>query len=634
MTERKMKKDSRGSKDSTEPGPSAGAAKSRKQGDHPGQHGRQGEDGGAAGPQGSAHAGSYDGPNTGPSTGTRMRAIWHGEGIPMDMLFRDDRDGYGHGPAPVEDRDAPGPLQADRPGSHVAVFDAVIDGGRGPAVEPEETGGEAAGEGARATEDETTEQPLILVPLIDPDTGKEFVYPPDLADPAPAVGRPAFEKAGKPDKREEAAPSEPAAATDAADAAPYAPAPAAAQVPAPARTEDTARTEDAARTEDTARTAGVTRTEDTATAIAGIAAATALADAAGRPDARDSARTGRGVRTGGGDRDARSGGGPGASGGRNRRRAEPRPDTREAPEGDADLVERSGPALSGWWAIFVGLLALGGCGWLLWHVGVLPEAALKAVRLPVHERTDVRPWEWAAVAAGGAVALLAFGGLTRGRVGCAWVLSLFGRYRGSVRRTGLVWISPLVLRRRVDVRLRHWRSEPMAAVDAKGVALRVVVLVVWRVRDTARATLAVDDYAGYLSEQVEAAMARVLSQLPADAFHDDAPTLRDAEAVGDALTQVLSDQVRSIGVQVFSAQPTRIEYAPEVAAAMQRSQIAAIDAKHRDSVLTSVVDAVDDTVSRLTARGLVELDDYERKALVKDLTVAFYTARGSSAAKH
>ncbi|MFE7121476.1 SPFH domain-containing protein, partial [Streptomyces sp. NPDC057654] len=312
----------------------------------------------------------------------------------------------------------------------------------------------------------------------------------------------------------------------------------------------------------------------------------------------------------------------------------PRPETREAPEGDADLVERPGPALSGWWAVFVGLLALGGSGWLLWRVGVLPEAALKAVRLPVHERTDVRPWEWAAVAAGGVVALLAFGGLTRGRVGCAWVLSLFGRYRGSVRRTGLVWISPLVLRRRVDVRLRHWRSEPMVAVDAKGVALRVVVLVVWRVRDTARATLSVDDYAGYLSEQVEAAMARVLSQLPADAFHDDAPTLRDAEAVGDALTQVLSDQVRSIGVQVFSAQPTRIEYAPEVAAAMQRSQIAAIDAKHRDSVLTSVVDAVDDTVSRLTARGLVELDDYERKALVKDLTVAFYTARGNSAAKH
>ncbi|WMX48980.1 SPFH domain-containing protein [Streptomyces roseicoloratus] len=207
------------------------------------------------------------------------------------------------------------------------------------------------------------------------------------------------------------------------------------------------------------------------------------------------------------------------------------------------------------------------------------------------------------------------------------VLTLFGDYRGTVRRTGLLWVSPLLLRRRVDVRLRHWRSEPLSAVDAKGTALNVVVLVVWRVRDTVRAALGVDRHEEYLREQVEAAMARVLSQLPADAFHEDAPTLRDAEAVGEALTRMLSAECAPVGIDVFSAQPTRIEYAPEVAAAMQRRRIAAIDAKHRDSVLTSVVDAVDDVVHRLTSRGLVELDDYERKALVKDLTVAFYTGR-------
>lgn len=223
--------------------------------------------------------------------------------------------------------------------------------------------------------------------------------------------------------------------------------------------------------------------------------------------------------------------------------------------------------------------------------------------------------------------LLALGGLGRGRVGYAWVLTLFGDYRGSVRRTGLVWVSPLLLRRRVDVRLRHWRSEPLPAVDANGTALRVVVLVVWRIKDTVRAVLGIEDHEAYLSAQVEAAMARVLSQLPADAFHEDAPSLRDAEAVGDALTRMLKADCEPVGVEVYSAQPTGIEYAPEVAAAMQRRRIAAIDSKHRDSVLTSVVDAVDDTVNRLTTRGIVELDDYERKALVKDLTVAFYTGR-------
>lgn len=304
-----------------------------------------------------------------------------------------------------------------------------------------------------------------------------------------------------------------------------------------------------------------------------------------------------------------------------------RPSTRPAPVGDPRLAERSGPALPGWVALLAGLAGIAAGGAVLWSVGALPVAPLARLGIGSRPYDGIGLGAWAALTALGAAVLLALGGLSRGRVGYAWVLTLFGEYRGSVRRTGLMWISPLLLRRRVDVRLRHWRSEPLPAVDANGTALRVVVLVVWRIKDTVRATLGVADHEAYLREQVEAAMARVLSQLPADAFHEDAHTLRNAEAVGDALTRMLKADCAPVGIEVYSAQPTGIEYAPEVAAAMQRRRIAAIDAKHRDSVLTSVVDAVDDTVNRLTARGIVELDDYERKSLVKDLTVAFYTGR-------
>ncbi|WP_455753367.1 SPFH domain-containing protein [Streptomyces cyaneofuscatus] len=303
------------------------------------------------------------------------------------------------------------------------------------------------------------------------------------------------------------------------------------------------------------------------------------------------------------------------------------PPTRPAPLADPRLVERPGPALPGYAALLTGAAGLLGVLALLWWRGALPAAAQSAVGLAPRPYEGMGAGVWAGLALLVTVVVLALGGLGRGRVGYAWVLTLFGDYRGSVRRTGLVWVSPLLLRRRVDVRLRHWRSEPLPAVDANGTALRVVVLVVWRIKDTVRAALGIEDHEAYLSAQVESAMARVLSQLPADAFHEDAPTLRNAEAVGDALTRMLKADCEPVGVEVYSAQPTGIEYAPEVAAAMQRRRIAAIDAKHRDSVLTSVVDAVDDTVNRLTTRGIVDLDDYERKALVKDLTVAFYTGR-------
>lgn len=308
-------------------------------------------------------------------------------------------------------------------------------------------------------------------------------------------------------------------------------------------------------------------------------------------------------------------------------------DGRRAPWEDPDLVEERGPSSSGWLALFAGALAAAACGTLLWWHGVLPEQAVRLLHLPARHRAGLRLRDCALLALGGAAVLYALVGLARGRVGRAWVLSRFGSYRGTVRRTGLVWIDPLLRRRRMDVRLRHWRSEPMSAVDAAGVQLRVVILVVWQVADAARARYMVDDHVAYLREQVEASTARVLGRLPADAFHDDTPSLRNAEAVGDALTAQLAADCRPVGIEVFSAQPTRIEYAPEVAAAMHRRQIAAIDARHRESVLSSVVDAVDDTVRRLTSRGLVDLDDYERKALVKDLTVAFYTARGGAATK-
>lgn len=306
-----------------------------------------------------------------------------------------------------------------------------------------------------------------------------------------------------------------------------------------------------------------------------------------------------------------------------RRPVQPHP--HPVPEVDPDLVERPARVLPGPAGVLAGACGAAGCLATSWWAGVLPPLAVEALRLPTSAGAGLGPAQWAAYTGAGALGLFGFGGLARGQTGRAWVLGLFGRYRGTVRRTGLLWVNPLQLRRRVDVRLRHWRSEQMPAADGSGVALRAVVLVVWRVKDTARATLGVEDHETYLRECVEAALARVPVEMPGAARGS-------VEAAAETLTRLVARDAGAVGLEVYSVRPLRVEYAPEVAAAMNRRRIAALDAQHRATMLTSVVDSVEDTVTRLTVRGLVELDDYERKALVKDLTVAFCVGRGDTGA--
>ncbi|MDT3728018.1 SPFH domain-containing protein [Streptomyces sp. DSM 41972] len=289
---------------------------------------------------------------------------------------------------------------------------------------------------------------------------------------------------------------------------------------------------------------------------------------------------------------------------------------------DPEIVERPARVLPGIAGVLAGVCGAAGCAVTAWWAGVLPPFATGAFG-PAARAAGPGLAQWAAFAGAGALGLFGFAGLARGRTGRAWVLELFGRYRGTVRGTGLLWVNPLLLRRRVDVRLRHWRGEPFPAADRGGVALRVSLLVVWRVRDTVRATLGVEDHEGYLRACVEAALLRV----PVAAPGAGQGAVR---ATQDALTRLVATDAGPVGVEVCAVRPLRVEYAPEVAAAMHRRRIAALDARHRASVVGSVVDSVEDTVTRLTMRGLLDLDDDERQVLVKDLTVAFCAGRGEA----
>ncbi|WP_431036375.1 hypothetical protein ACQYWQ_20175 [Streptomyces sp. P6-2-1] len=222
-------------------------------------------------------------------------------------------------------------------------------------------------------------------------------------------------------------------------------------------------------------------------------------------------------------------------------------------------AERPARTLPGWGVVLVAALA----------------AAVALGALARVAATGSRPA--AALALGcGLLSVYAGAGLQRVRPGTAHVLTLAGRYRGTVRRTGLVWADPLPRRVPVDLTLRHWRGGPFPV----GGGERVQLLVVWQVAAPARAAFAVENAAEYLRDAVEAA----------------------ARAVRDetALTARVAADAATVGLTVHTVRPLRTEPAPHAA----------------------VLDAVERTVTGLTERGLLGEDPSERRAMVRALTVA------------
>ncbi|MFF7453042.1 SPFH domain-containing protein [Kitasatospora sp. NPDC008115] len=309
--------------------------------------------------------------------------------------------------------------------------------------------------------------------------------------------------------------------------------------------------------------------------------------------------------------------------------------SRRPPRADQTLRERSASSLPGWVALAGLLIGTAAVLLVLARDGVIPYwDALPDLRTDAARasgQAEVTARSVAAVGAAGLVVVLSLAGLLANAGGETRVLTRWGRYRGTVRRTGLVWVNPLLRRRRVDVRLRHWRSEPVKVVDRTGTPIVVRLLIVWRVKDTARATLAIEDHESYLREQVQAVLTRTASTLPCDSNAAPGPALRDGQWFADELTRALAAEVAPAGLEVYSAQPLALDYAPEVAESMRRRRLADLDAGLRTVLVDDAVEAAALAVRRLERATAHELDEAARSALMEQLLVAFVAPAGVAA---
>ena len=283
------------------------------------------------------------------------------------------------------------------------------------------------------------------------------------------------------------------------------------------------------------------------------------------------------------------------------------PSVRRPPRADAELRER--PArfvLPGWTGLLVLVAAVTGAALVQYERAALPH-----------------PWRLlAGCAVLGTAALL---GLTANPAGTARVLSRWGGYRGTVRRSGLLWVNPLLRRHPVDVRVRHWRSEPIAATDREGSPLRAEVLLVWAVRDTARARYAVKDHRAYLATATEAALRRVTSALPCDNFASPGPSLRDGQWLDGELTRLLAAEAAPVGLAVYSAQAVALDYTEDFARALRRRRLAELDAGTREVIVGDALETAALAITRLEHTQGLAFDPAARAGLVRDLVTAFLT---------
>ncbi|WP_418275626.1 SPFH domain-containing protein [Isoptericola jiangsuensis] len=220
-----------------------------------------------------------------------------------------------------------------------------------------------------------------------------------------------------------------------------------------------------------------------------------------------------------------------------------------------------------------------------------------------------------------ALAVVSLTGIAVVSPGETLVVQLFGRYVGTVRRTGLVTALPLTTRRRVSVRVRNFETSELKVNDADGSPVNIAAIVVWQVADTARASFAVDDYDDFVVVQAESALRHVAMSHPYDGA-DDVASLRGAtELVSEEIAAEVAERVAVAGVEVVETRISHLAYAPEIAQAMlQRQQAGAIIAA-RSRIVEGAVSMVENALSRLESDGVVALDDERRATMVSNLLV-------------
>lgn len=225
----------------------------------------------------------------------------------------------------------------------------------------------------------------------------------------------------------------------------------------------------------------------------------------------------------------------------------------------------------------------------------------------------------------------------------AKVLTFFGKYVGTFRKTGFYWINPFMTTKNVSLRARNLNAEPIKVNDKTGNPILIGLVVVWRLKDTYKAIFDIDTdvsatgqvgnaagarmnrFEKFVAVQSDSALREVAGMYAydnEDTREDEDVTLRSGAAeINEVLTAKLNDRLAMAGLEVMEARINYLAYAPEIAAVMLRRQQAAAIITAREKIVDGAVSMVKMALDKLDDENIVELDDEKKAAMVSNLLV-------------
>ena len=278
------------------------------------------------------------------------------------------------------------------------------------------------------------------------------------------------------------------------------------------------------------------------------------------------------------------------------------------------IKEKTFPAASGWVALAVILL-----GALALDVAFLTFAVENTIEAIVITQIPVL-----------LIVIFLLAGLFIVNPNQGRVLLLFGRYKGTVKEQGLHWANPLLIKRKISLRVRNFETECSKVNDTDGNPIEMASVVVWKVVDTAEAIFEVDDYVNYVHVQSESALRNLATLYPYDTHEEGQLSLRgNSDEIAGQLQTEIQSRLHKAGVEVLEARITHLAYAPEIASAMlQRQQAGAIIAA-RTLIVEGAVGMVEMALDKLSSNHIVELDEERKANMVSNLLVVLCGDKGT-----